>query len=107
MNARFWSTRNILIIIGIICEIVSGVTLFVGTIPSSEICPITSTIKKIYELPKTATRDEAIVALRRERESRVVTNDLTRSLAGVVNALGIIIFFVAWRAHRETRLHPG
>jgi hypothetical protein len=103
MNARFWNTRNILIIIGITCEIVSSITLLVGTRPSSAICPVTPIIKDIYKLPKSSIRDGAITALKREHEALIAVNDLTRDVAELLLVLGIIVFFVAWRAHRETR----
>lgn len=103
MGNRVFNTRNFLILIGLVCEIVSVVTLTVATLPTDEIFPVTPMIEKMFKMPESAVRNSAMVTLKVEHEAHQAVNNVARSLAGVVSAIGLLVFVAAWWAHLEDR----
>ena len=89
--------------IAVMCQAICVVTLTKATGPADEITPVTPLLKKMLELPAGRVRDVATVTLKSQHDSLVAVNEVARSLARLVSAIGFVLFVVAWRAHTEAR----
>jgi hypothetical protein len=105
MLQRIRIMRNLLISIAAICELVSAATLVVGTRRASEVASIGPLVAKVRGLAVEGKAiDRAILAIQAQDSLLRRLNELARSLARVISAIGFLLLFLAWWVHRWTAL---
>jgi Trk-type K+ transport system membrane component len=102
----FGCTRNLLIVVGIICEFVMIFTLV--KVQAQE--PNDSTAKLVSalrEFSKSDTINQAVCMI--ETGEEVITKSVKaqRSMAKLIGTIGIILFMIAWKAHKEAWQHAS
>jgi hypothetical protein len=101
MLKGIWNKRNLLIIIGLSCEVVFGISFYIASRQYDEIYPVTQITKEILKLPKGKIRDHAIAIIQIQRAAYLKLDKQARTLGELIGALGLLFLVEAWRAHRE------
>jgi hypothetical protein len=101
---RILSTRNLLCALALLCEVVTGVTLMVGTRSPDQVPPIAPLLREAHQYSAEAPLlDRLRAALESQHRLLVTLNDGARAQARLIGAVGFLLLLLAWRESRDAK----
>lgn len=99
---RLLCTRNQLIVIGVLCELIWLFTLM-PTMNPNTIGETTEIVSWLRSFPKDNYRNKAICSIETGNKTIKSLLKANRSMGRLIGFVGFFVFLVAYKVHRETK----